>query len=46
MAKKPGRPKGKKGKKSGCQKTTIYHRVKGAVRKVKGFKKKSCLTKK
>lgn len=42
---KVGRPRKTKGGK-GCHKLTIYHKVKGVVRKVKGYPKKSCLTKK
>jgi hypothetical protein len=32
-----------KGKGKGCRKTSVYCKVKGAIRKVKGYKKKSCL---
>jgi len=32
-----------KGKGKGCRKTAVFHKVKNAVRKVKGYKKKSCL---
>ena len=46
--KKVGRPKGKKSKpkSAGCRKIKIYHKVKGAVRAVKGVRRKSCLIKK
>lgn len=46
MARRVGRPKkghGKKGK-GGCAKIAVYRRVKGAIRKVKGVRRKSCLT--
>lgn len=36
--------KGKsRGKGKGCRKTAVYHKVKGTIRKVKGYPKKSCL---
>lgn len=46
--KKVGRPKGKTKTRTaktvtGCRKTAIFHKVKGAIRKVKGYEKKSCL---
>ena len=47
---KVGRPKGSKSKKGkvgkGCHKIKIYHKVKGVVRPVKGYTKKSCLKRK
>ncbi len=45
MARRVGRPKGHGRKaKGGCKKVTVYRRKGGAIRKVKGVRRKSCLT--
>jgi len=47
---KVGRPEGSKSEKmkgtTGCHEIVIYRKVKGVVRKVRGYKRKSCLKKK
>lgn len=45
---KVGRPKSKRTKKTkvtGCQKVAVYRKHKGRVQKIKGVRRKTCLTK-